>query len=228
MTGIKAMSPFDPLAVPQSVTPATLEDIQQNRRIQLDKLQPALEQMHKRIVETNNKVRARGRQVRGQKQGTRMAQIEVGDFVLYADVWAHSRSKLCVRWCGPAQVTAATSNWIFKIKNLVTGDEREAHASRLKFYSDSSLEVSEELLQHVAHNSEGHVVSKFLRASYDTAAKSYKLLVRWRGLSEQEDSWEPVQVMLEDVPAAVKAFIADHADESIVRKLADAHGISID
>ncbi|GMF45199.1 unnamed protein product [Phytophthora fragariaefolia] len=154
MTGITATSPFDTIAVPQSVTPATLEDIQQNRRIQLEKLQVALELMHKRIVETNNKVRARRRQVRGQKQ-----------------------------------VTAVTSNWIFKIKNLVTGDEREAHASRLKFYSDSSLEVSEELLQHVAHNREGHVVSKFLRASYDAPAKGYKLLVQWRGLSEQEDSW---------------------------------------
>ncbi|EGZ24057.1 hypothetical protein PHYSODRAFT_311193 [Phytophthora sojae] len=148
-----------------------------------------------------------------------MAQFKVGDYVLYAGVWAHSRSKLRVRWCGSVQVTAATSNWIFKIMNIVTGDEREAHASRLKFYSDSSLELSEALLQHVAHNSEGHVVLKFVCASYEAAAKCYKLL---------EGSWEPVQVMLEDVPAAVKAFITAHADEDIVRQLAEAHGLAIE
>ncbi|KAF4149570.1 hypothetical protein GN958_ATG01240 [Phytophthora infestans] len=107
--------------------------------------------MHKRIVATNNKVRARGRRYSDQKQGTRLAQFDVGDFVLYADVWAHARDKLRVKWCGPAQVTGTVSNWIFRITNLVTGDEREAHASRLKFYSDDSLELSEDLLLHVAH-----------------------------------------------------------------------------
>ncbi|OWZ06154.1 hypothetical protein PHMEG_00021630, partial [Phytophthora megakarya] len=70
-----------------------------------------------------------------------------------------------------------TSNWIFRIKNLVRGDDREAQASHLKFYTDDSLEVSEDLLLHVAHISEGHVVEKFLQAINDTVAKCYKLLV---------------------------------------------------
>ncbi|KAF4141687.1 hypothetical protein GN958_ATG08932 [Phytophthora infestans] len=93
-----------------------------------------------------------------------MAQFDVGDFVLYANVWQHTGSKLRVKWCGPARVVDTVSNWIFKIQNLITGQCKEAHASRLKFYADSSLDVSEDLLLHVAHNSERHVVDTLLEA----------------------------------------------------------------
>lgn len=58
-----------------------------------------------------------------------MAQFDVGDFVLYADVWQHTREKLEVKWCGPAQVTNTVSNWIFEIQNLVTGTRKESYAS---------------------------------------------------------------------------------------------------
>ncbi|POM68501.1 Chromodomain containing hypothetical protein putative [Phytophthora palmivora] len=184
MTGLKAMNPTDPLAVPDPIQVATLDEIQRRKH-------------------------------HNGKKGTTMAQFDVGDFVLYADVWQHARAKLRVKWCGPAQVTAATSNWIFEIENLITGERREVHASRLKFYADSSLEVTEDLLRHVAHNSEGHVVDSLLAARYNAQEKRHELKVHWRGLAEAEDSWEPAAVLLQDVPVAVKAFVKAHRkDES--------------
>nr|CCA27770.1 AlNc14C671G12385 [Albugo laibachii Nc14] len=99
----------------------------------------------------------------------RMAQFELGDFVLYANVIAPSRGKLKVTWCGPAEVSGTTSKWIFTIRNLATGDEREAHSSRLRFYADQSLQVTEELLSHIAHNAEGHVVDNW--KTYITAGR---------------------------------------------------------
>ncbi|ETI29963.1 hypothetical protein F443_22918 [Phytophthora nicotianae P1569] len=116
-----------------------------------------------------------------------MAQFDVGDFILYADVWQHNRAKLRVK---------------------------EAHASRLNFYADnSSLAVTEDLLRHVAHNSEGHVVDTFLSTRYNTNEKRHELLVHWRGLDTVEDSWEPATVLLQDVPVAVKAFVRSHQDD---------------
>ncbi|KAJ8540564.1 hypothetical protein ON010_g12663 [Phytophthora cinnamomi] len=167
MTGIKAISPFDPIAVRQSATPATLEEIQQ--------------------------------------------------IVVF-------RSRSCeLHW------SVCTSGWSKPTTTFALVMDTQGGRSKAPGWLNSnSLELSGDLLQHVAHNSEGHVVLKILRASYDAAAKCYKLTVRWRGLSEQEDSWEPVQVMLEDVPAVVKAFISAHADEEIVRQLADAHGLAIE
>eukprot|EP00644_Phytophthora_capsici_P008513 jgi/Phyca11/16446/fgenesh1_pg.PHYCAscaffold_20_\ len=138
--------------------------------------------------------------------------FDIGDYVLYADVWQHTRT----------QVTATISNWIFEIQNLITGQRKEAHASRLKFYADESLEVNEELLMHVAHNSEGHVVDTLLKARYNPSAKRHEIKVHWRGLDTVEDSWEPADVLLQDVPTAVKAFVRKHNKQQPVKALRKA------
>ncbi|KAG3114662.1 hypothetical protein PI124_g3774 [Phytophthora idaei] len=148
-----------------------------------------------------------------------MAQFDIGDYVLYADVWQHTRSKLRVKWCEPAQVAATVSNWIFEIQNLITGQRKEAHASRLKFYADASLNINEGLLLHVAHNSEGHVVDSLLKAQYNMNKKRHEIKVHWRGLDEIEDSWEPAVTLLQDVPVAVKAFVRKHIKLAPVKAL---------
>jgi hypothetical protein len=124
----------------------------------------------------------------GCHEGRGHAQFDVRDFVLYADIWDHTRDKLRVKWCGPAQVTATTSNWVFEIQNLITGERKEAHASRLKFYADRSLEINEELLLHMAHNSEGHVVDELVGTRYNAKEKQHEIKVHWRGLDEIDDS----------------------------------------
>ncbi|OWY95775.1 hypothetical protein PHMEG_00034139 [Phytophthora megakarya] len=178
--------------------------------------------MHKRSSKVNATVRAAARANRGNKKGATMAQFDTGDFVLYADVWQHTRSKLRVKWCGPAQVVDTVSNWIFVIQNLVTGQKKEVHASRLKFYADDTLNVSEDLLLHIAHNSEGHVVDCLLEARYNRQEKRQEIKVHWRGLSEHEDSWEPADVLLQDVPTVVKAFVRTHAKLAPVKALRKA------
>ncbi|ETP52145.1 hypothetical protein F442_02795 [Phytophthora nicotianae P10297] len=175
--------------------------------------------MHKLTGEANAAARAAGRKGHDKKQITTMAQFEIGDFVLYADVWQHTRSKLRVKWCGPAQVVATVSNWIFEIQNLITGQRNEAHASRLKFYADSLLDVTEDLMLHAAHNSEGHVVDSLLKARYNQQEKHHEIKVRWRGLDVIEDSWEPADILLQDVPVAVKAFVREHGKQAPVRAL---------
>lgn len=51
---------------------------------------------------------------------TKQVQLDAGDFVLYADVWAETHNKIRTKWNGPAQVTRTISDWIFKIRNPVT------------------------------------------------------------------------------------------------------------
>ncbi|KAF4131921.1 Chromo (CHRromatin Organization MOdifier) domain [Phytophthora infestans] len=148
-----------------------------------------------------------------------MTQFAIGDFVFYADVWAHRRSKLRVKWCGPARVVDTSSNWIFVVENLLTGERREAHASRLKFFADAELGITEDLLAQVAHNSEGHVVEELKEARYNSTAKTHELLVKWRGLTEEVNSWEPVQNVIEDVPVLVKKFLTSNQDIPAIVKL---------
>ncbi|OWY93033.1 hypothetical protein PHMEG_00037716 [Phytophthora megakarya] len=151
-----------------------------------------------------------------------MDQYDIGDYVLYADVWAHTRAKLRVKWCSPVQVVKAVSSWIFTVKNLITGDDREVHASRIKFYNDATLDVSEDLLHHIAHNSEGHVVAEILDSRYSESEKRFELLVSWRGLSNADDSWEPATTLLEDIPVMVKHFVRAHRRTAETKNLASA------
>ncbi|KAG3098432.1 hypothetical protein PI125_g15327 [Phytophthora idaei] len=177
MTGLPAMKHSDTIFVPGPIETATLDTIQTTQRQNVKRVQQALVVMRRRMSQVNNAVRATGRQAHNKKKGTTMAQFDIGDFVLYADVWQHTRGKLRVKWCGPAQVVSTVSNWMFEIENLVTGQRKEAHSIRLKFYADNSLDVNEDLLQHIAHNSEGHVVDFLLKARYNKIAKRHEIKV---------------------------------------------------
>ncbi|POM81874.1 Hypothetical protein PHPALM_108 [Phytophthora palmivora] len=74
-----------------------------------------------------------------------MVQFAIGDYVLYADIWSHRRSKLRVKWCGPALVVDTASNWVFTIENILTRETREVHAN-------SDLGITEDLLADVARD----------------------------------------------------------------------------
>ncbi|ETV72286.1 hypothetical protein H257_12747 [Aphanomyces astaci] len=176
------------------------------QRANIDRAREALDAMHKEMNATNSLKRDRARKAHNKKRGMQMAQFVVGDYVLYQDVWQHHRANLRTTWCGPAFMTAVTSSWLYDVKNLITGDEREAHVSRLKFYADKSLHVSEDFKEHVAHNSEGYEVEAIVDARYVAAKKDYEVLLKWRGLNDVENSWEPAATIKEDVSMAKAYF----------------------
>lgn len=118
-----------------------------------------------------------------------------------------ARGKLKVKWLGPAEIIGTTSNWIFTVRDLISGNEYEYHASRLRFYSDHSLNITEELLSHIAFNNEGHVVDQFKSIRYSQQQQRYEVLVSWRGLAEVDDSWEPAMNLLTDLPVHFKRWL---------------------
>ena len=142
------------------------------------------------------------------------------------NVWEHKRNKLAVTWCGPAVISGVSSEWIFEITNLVTGDVREAHASRLRFFDASLIDTSQDLLEHIAYNSEGHVIDKFHQVDKN-ADQEWVILVSWRGLERIEDSWEPIDVLLEDVPAQLKKWLRKNTANIKISEMCDDLGLSI-
>ena len=127
--------------------------------------------------------------------------LKFGDYALYMNVWANKRDKLSVTWCGPAVVSEIISEWIFKVRNLVTGEEREAHSSRLRFFNCSLVDTSADILDHIAYNSEEHIVKDFISVEKNDETLEWDVFVSWRGLGSTEDSWEPVDSIMRDVPA---------------------------
>ncbi|KAF0722456.1 hypothetical protein Ae201684_018399 [Aphanomyces euteiches] len=73
--------------------------------------------------------------------------------------------------------------------------EKLPHASRLKFYADTDLNVTADILAHVAHNSEGYEVESIVDARISAKTKSFEVLIKWRDLEAAENSWEPADII---------------------------------
>jgi hypothetical protein len=209
------------IPIPCGVEPMTLEDIMNCRLHELEDTRASLDDLHKKMSIANQKKRDQARKQRSKKYGVEMAQFEVGDYALYMNVWATKRDKLSVTWCGPAIISGVVSDWIFKVTNMVTGDEREVHASRLRFFDASLVDMSTDMKAHVAYNSEGHIIEDFWQVVKDPQTLEWEVLVSWRGLERIEDSWEPVESIIQDVPAHFKRWLEKNIGDDSVRSLCD-------
>ncbi|OWZ07145.1 LOW QUALITY PROTEIN: hypothetical protein PHMEG_00020505 [Phytophthora megakarya] len=96
--------------------------------------------MHWAVKEALNKKKERGEN---------LVNFAIGDYVLRSRINGKHGNKLLVTWVGPYRVTRADSH-SFQVDHLETGDKMDVHASRLAFYSDDSLDVTNELLEHVS------------------------------------------------------------------------------
>ncbi|OWZ05895.1 LOW QUALITY PROTEIN: hypothetical protein PHMEG_00021933 [Phytophthora megakarya] len=198
-TGLPAPSALDTIAVPSDkgtrLVPVDPERVSAH-------VEKYLHDMHKEAATQREKkrlyemARAKGR----------ICNFVVGDFVLWSRVDSRLQgSKLLVRWVGPFRVVEARQH-SFIVQHLITKDKVEVHGSRLKFYCDSSLNVTAELKEHVAK--QGIVLG--VRASI-TGSTQWEVQVAWIGLEDVENSWEPLRSIYVDVPTKVQEYIDSSA-----------------
>ncbi|KAJ8578234.1 hypothetical protein ON010_g972 [Phytophthora cinnamomi] len=109
-------------------------------------LRNSLHKLHQPIPDQRLKQRLLNKK---RERGENVVNFDVGDYVLRSRVDEKRGNKLLVTWHGPYTVVRADAH-SFRVRHLVTGDELDVHPSRLKFYADSSLHVTEEILEHVA------------------------------------------------------------------------------
>ncbi|ETO58889.1 hypothetical protein F444_22734 [Phytophthora nicotianae P1976] len=145
----------------------------------LDQLRTSLAGLHKEVVNQREKRRL---QNMARSKGTE-CNFSVGDFVLCRETAPHS----------------------FTIRHLVTNKRYVVHGSRLKFYADSSLEVSEELLAHVGNQCMLLLVESL--KEHQKNRGEWQLLVSWEGLQDEDDSWESLEAVQKDVPSRVGEYV---------------------
>jgi hypothetical protein len=103
---------------------------------------------------------------------------------------------------------------------MTTKDVKAAHATRMRFFKDKSLNMTEELKQAAEHNDHQlYVAAKILEVPYNEEEMKYEVLVAWRGFPVGDAAWEPYNVMEIDVPEMVCKFLDSHkVDEARARR----------
>jgi hypothetical protein len=164
-------------------------------------LQESLQKMHKGIEENRS---SRREAANARRQIAKLPNFSLGDYVLMSNVLNVRKHKLEVRWIGPFQIIAVKSDYIFTIKNLISEKTSDCHCSRLRFYCDSDLNVTEEILKQFAHDGNAFEIEDVLDARFNPRTKVWEVLVKWTGFESIEDSWEPVLQLLKDCPVFIK------------------------
>jgi hypothetical protein len=63
------------------------------------------------------------------------------------------------------RVVTLCTPWVYEVQNILTGDCQKVHVQRLRYYADSSFEVTEEIKLQLKHDGAGFEVE----TSYNTA-----------------------------------------------------------
>lgn len=206
-TGLSGSSQLSAILTTSSAEEASIEWVHSEQQKHLQAVRIELDKLHQQVSAISAKKNAQARVRQKNKQGVKMAHFSVGDFVLAASA-VKGGSKLALKWRGPKRVVRSLNDYTFEVQDLVAPYAVSVrHASRLKFYRDSSRELTEDLVAHVLHGEGGHLVDKFLDCRKNSTSRQWEILVQWIGLDPEEASWEPASVMLEDVPTLVSTFV---------------------
>jgi len=96
---------------------------------------------------------------------------------------------------------------VYRLRNIVTGDEVHAHAQRMERYADRNLGITGALKEHVTYHVSNYELEKILDVRKDPPTGQWQFRVKWWGFGEAEASWEDVSVLVEDAPGIVAEFL---------------------
>ncbi|ETN09440.1 hypothetical protein PPTG_11836 [Phytophthora nicotianae INRA-310] len=182
----------------------------------LGNFRKSIRDLHKPMTQERERQTVRNQRA---QRPARSPNFDVGDFVLRSRVDQKHYEKLLVTWVGPYQVVRADKHY-FAVLHLLTGEEVDVHPSRLKFYADHSLQVTEELRNHIAAQGLMLSVAELKEARWNKAKKDYEVLVSWKGLESIEGSWEVSKQLSTDIPVLLTQFASRSNDRRFERHVA--------
>jgi hypothetical protein len=109
-----------------------------------------------------------------------------------------------------------------EIEHLVSGIRQVSHVSRLKFYCDSNLDVSCDLLNDIS-DSEALLVASYdidyiKDIQLDPKTSIYFALIKWSGFSDLENTWETLNSVYLDLPGVVDSYL-DNVDPRVAANI---------
>ncbi|KAE8996877.1 hypothetical protein PR002_g19194 [Phytophthora rubi] len=218
-TGLECPTPLREFYLPDSGELQTVPDSAQIDEY-LAELRSSLQVMHNAVEDQKLKQRLLNKK---RERGDNLVNFAEGDFVLRSRVDEKHKNKLQVTWIGPYRVVRAEAH-SFRVQHLITGEEHDVHASRLKFYADSSLNVTEELLEHVAAQGILLAVDKLKAHRWNAEINDFEVLVSWKGLETIEDSYEPMEGLATDIRVLLGNYVAQAGDPQLTKRWQELGG----
>ena len=193
-TGQQPSPPILTFLRSETATPITISIAQREKTLNVDSLVSFMDKLHPLIQSSLSENR---RRIRDASSNGKLPNFIEGDFVLVARDEFFEDEKLCLRWRGPRRIVKCLNDHVFKVEDLRNGAVSDVHASRLKYYSDESVD-QKAVLSHVLSSETGMVVGRLLRLV--KTDNGLFISVRWKGLSSSEDTLEPIAQIYADVP----------------------------
>ena len=135
----------------------------------------SLRHIHRKVTE-NDKSR-RGRHRHNDKR--QKVNFGVGDYVMFATRRGLIHKKSKPRWTGPYKIVKVNSEWDFEIQHLISKEVSHAHATRLSFYCDSSLNVTPDFKHQIAHDESNLTYQVESILAHDDSTGEYRFQIHW-------------------------------------------------
>lgn len=161
-------------------------------------LRESLREMHLDI--RNNR---KQRHLQNLKSQTRARPIDfgVGTYVLLSRRdHTNTQGKLYVRWTGPYLVVGTISEQVYEIQHLITGKLYKSHSTRLKFYTDTQLNMTEELKNNIESQGMLFEIDGVKSFRWNDQKGECEVEIQWKGFEEEENSYERFESLWTDVP----------------------------
>ena len=189
---------------------------------QLDAFREYLDTLHKEAAALRRRIRDTARGRYNSRKGIQAISFVVGDLVLVStEAMSGKRSKVQLNWVGPYVVTRIESDYVYEVRGM---DDKSflCHVQRMKFYDTvSSVMKQEEVMWQFIHNRSQFEVSKLKESRWNADMGQYEMLVEWKGLEEQ--TWEPAEVLAQDIPDVVRAYLQSRTADDIARRILDKY-----
>ncbi|OQR82260.1 hypothetical protein ACHHYP_16315 [Achlya hypogyna] len=110
------------------------------------------------------------------------------------------------------------------ILHIITGNECQAHVSRLKPLVESSYEITQEIREHVSEQGIELCIRDIRGVRYNRSDKLWEIECLWEGHEGQEASWEKFTSIATDAPAVARKFVEQVAGRKTQKSLLDEPG----
>jgi len=92
------------------------------------------------------------------------------------------------------------SEHVALVRYLGSRKDERVHTSRLAFYSDSLTDQRGEVEEQFLYDTDQGEIESFNGLDIDDESNEIVVKTKWKGFSDFEDSWEPVEELAPQVP----------------------------